>query len=265
MKPNILTVAGSDCSGGAGIQADLKTIQALGGYGLSVITVITAQNTVGVQKIFDVSSQCVAMQLDSVLNDIAVNSVKIGALVNTDIIREVSIRLRKNRFPHVVLDPVMVSKSGHRLVAQEATVALMDFLAPVASVVTPNIFEAEALANCKISSKRDVESVAMYLLKNFSAVLVKGGHVESSEYADDFLTDRTGQSKWLCRPRIPSNNLHGTGCTYSAAIATFLSNGFGLFDSVEKARDYLQSAIHASRFYRLGSGQGPVEHSWEIH
>jgi hydroxymethylpyrimidine/phosphomethylpyrimidine kinase len=258
-----LTVAGSDSGGGAGIQADLKTFQAVGCYGMSVITALTAQNTQTVKSIFPVSPDFIVAQLDAVIEDIGVDAVKIGMLFSPAIIEAVAERLGKIPNPKIVVDPVMVAKAGSRLLQPDATHALIKTLLPLASVVTPNIPEAEILTASKISNTVDMERAADHLLEHCQVVVLKGGHLETEDTSDLFAT-RAGLRKWLRYPRVKTPNTHGTGCTYSAAIAGYAAQGLAWEEAVDQARAYLQGAILAGQSMHIGQGHGPVHHHWRF-
>ncbi|WP_188497309.1 bifunctional hydroxymethylpyrimidine kinase/phosphomethylpyrimidine kinase [Pullulanibacillus pueri] len=254
-----LTIAGSDSSGGAGIQADLKTFSALGVYGMSVITAVTAQNTQGVFGVEELSEKIITGQLDAVFQDIPVDSVKIGMLSNAEIIQIIARKLRVYQPHHVVLDPVMVSKSGYDLLRPEAKAALIEHLLPLATVLTPNLKEASVLVGHPVETLSDMKEAAKALAeKGPQAVLVKGGHLQGE--AIDILYDgekwRTFEGK-----RIATKNTHGTGCTLSSAIAAFLAKGHSLEEAIQRAKQYIQGAIaHA---LELGHGAGPTHHFHE--
>ncbi len=256
----ILSVAGSDCSGGAGIQADIKTITAHGMYAMSVITALTAQNTTGVNGIFSVTPDFVTMQLDSVFSDIFPDSVKTGMMSEPGIIRAVAGALRRYGAVNTVVDPVMVSTSGSRLLSEDALSAMTDCLFPLARLVTPNIPEAEVLSGIKITSADDMIKAAEKISSlTDAAVLVKGGH--STENADDILWEK-GSVTLFSGKRIDNPNTHGTGCTLSSAIACGLAEGLSLPESIQKAKDYLTGAIAAN--LSLGKGSGPVNHMYNF-
>lgn len=261
----MLTVAGSDSGGGAGIQADLKTFGALGGYGMSVVTALTAQNTVEVAGVREVDPAFVGAQLDAVLGDIGADATKVGMLASVATIRTVAERLRFHGVRNLVLDPVMVAKSGDRLLPAEAVAVLREELFPMASVVTPNIPEAEVLTGRKIDGREARMEAARRLLDlGPLAVLVKGGHA-AGENCEDLLVSRSAGVEGdrqisVSDRRIESANTHGTGCTLSSAVAAFLGRGFGLEEAVREAKGYLQGAIRAGAEYELGRGHGPVHH-----
>jgi len=263
-----LTIAGSDSGGGAGIQADLKTFSALGCYGMSVITALTAQNTVGVAGIFQVPPEFVGRQIDAVLGDIGADAVKIGMLGSAEVIRTVAERLRAHSMEHVVLDPVMVAKSGDRLLQQEAVDALRRELLPLAEILTPNLPEAAALVGLRSIDREEMASVAGRLLElGPRHVLVKGGHAGGAR-SPDLLAGRTPggelESRWFDQERIATENTHGTGCTLSSAIAAYRAHGVEVSDAVARAKRYISGAIRAGSQYRLGEGHGPVHHFFEV-
>lgn len=255
----LLTIAGSDSGGGAGIQADLKTFAALGGYGMSVITALTAQNTVGVQAIHDVPPAFVAAQLDSVLSDIGVDAVKIGMLSTPAVIEAVAGRLRHYKVKVIVLDPVMVATSGDRLLRDDAIETLRNLLMPLATIITPNLPEAKVLIGRSIDSDAALKQAASDLLKfGPQAALVKGGHFTGTQ-SDDGLAWADG-FEWIEGRRIDTANTHGTGCTLSSAIAAYLGRGLDVRAAVRAAKDYISGAIEAGSAYTLGHGHGPVCH-----
>lgn len=261
-----VTIAGSDSSGGAGIQADLKTFSALGVYGASVITALTAQNTLGVTGIHDVPPAFVAAQIDAVFSDLKVDAVKIGMLSQASIIEAVAAGLDRHRARHVVLDPVMVATSGDRLLDPGAVDALCRMLIPRAELITPNLLEAAALLGTGIAG----DEAAMHaqaqglVAKGAKAVLIKGGHGSGAESVD-LLVDAHGVTR-LAAPRIMNMNTHGTGCTLSSAVASSLAKGIGLAEAVREAKRYVSDAIAAADQLKVGSGHGPVHHfyrAWE--
>ncbi|HZW47079.1 MAG TPA: bifunctional hydroxymethylpyrimidine kinase/phosphomethylpyrimidine kinase [Microvirga sp.] len=255
-----VTIAGSDSGGGAGIQADLKTFSALGVYGASVITALTAQNTLGVQGIHDVPPAFVEQQIDSVFSDLAVDAVKIGMLSQPAIIETVAEGLERHRATQVVLDPVMVAASGDRLLAPQAVNALRQVLLPKALLVTPNLPEAaaildEPLAQDERAMCRQAERI---LAPGPRAVLVKGGHGTGHE-STDILVDAQGVRRFTA-PRLDTRNTHGTGCTLSSAIAAGLAKGLSLDDAIAMAKSFISAAIGASSQLQIGRGHGPVHH-----
>lgn len=253
----VLTIAGSDCSGGAGIQADIKTMIMNGVYAMSVITALTAQNTTGVFGIQESPVEFVDQQMECVFQDIFPDAVKIGMLSSPEIMHHVAAGLQKYEARHIVLDPVMVSTSGHRLMQKEAEETLQKELFPLAEVITPNIPEAEVLTGLKITDADSMELAARAISNEFHiSVLLKGGH--RIEDANDLLyTD--GKTQWLKGERIDNPNTHGTGCTLSSAIASNLAKGYDLTDSVIRAKSYLTDALRAD--LNLGKGSGPLDHS----
>lgn len=256
-----LTIAGSDSSGGAGIQADLKTMTALGVYGMSAITALTAQNTTGVQSIFEVTPKFLEEELDSIFTDIFPDSVKIGMVSNADLIRVISKKLREYNAKNIVVDPVMVSTSGSKLMADGAKDALLSELFKVADIITPNIPEAEALTGQSIKSKDDMVEAAKKIGEFFEGyILLKGGH--STDDAYDLLY-KYSEKIWIKGERIENPNTHGTGCTLSSAIASYLAMGHDVPESVHLAKEFITGAISAK--LDLGKGRGPLNHMWKIY
>ena len=258
--PIAVTIAGSDSGGGAGIQADLKTFSALGVYGASVITALTAQNTRGVTGIHDVPPAFIAAQIDAVFSDLKVNAVKIGMLSQVATIEEVAVGLDRHRQRNVVLDPVMVATSGDRLLKPDAIDSLRRLLIPRALLITPNLPEAAALLDTEIAEDEAVmRHQARRLLRlGAKAVLIKGGHGSGPESVD-LLVDADGDER-LSAARVPTKNTHGTGCTLSSAIAAGLAKGQPLRDAVRAAKSYVTAAIAAADRLAIGSGHGPVHH-----
>ncbi len=256
----VLSIAGSDSGGGAGIQADLKTFAALGCYGMTAITALTAQNTLGVSGIHGVPPEMLKAQLSAVLDDIGVDAVKIGMLHAPDIVRTVAWALRHYEVKQVVLDPVMVATSGDRLIAPDTVQVLVDELFPLATVVTPNLDEAALLLGRPIAHADELETAARDLLAlGAKAVLLKGGHLPGDEVAD-LLVSGDGPAQRLASPRIASRNTHGTGCTLSSAIAAYLALGNPLDQAVAKARSYILQAIAMGANVYTGAGHGPLNH-----
>lgn len=252
----VLTIAGSDCSGGAGIQADLKTMSAHGMYGMSVITALTAQNTTGVYGIQEATPDFVAQQMDCIFTDIVPDAVKIGMVSSAALIDVIADKLEEYHAKNVVVDPVMVSTSGSRLLAEDAAKQLILRFLPLAVVITPNIPEAEVLSGRKIQTVEDMTAAAAEIGKNTgSAVLVKGGHHLND--ANDLLY-QAGKATWFYGERIENPNTHGTGCTLSSAIACGLAAGLSLEDSVRQAKAYISGALRAN--LNLGKGSGPMNH-----
>jgi len=255
-----LTIAGSDSSGGAGIQADIKTMLANGVYAMSAITALTAQNTTGVQGIFEVTPEFLAQEIDSIFTDIRPDAVKIGMVASEGIIRTIAERLRFHHAENVVVDPVMVATSGAKLISDDAVGALKEHLLPIAAVLTPNIPEGEVLSGMKITSPDDMITAAEKISSEYHcAVLMKGGH--SMNDANDLLF-RDGTYKCFLGKRIDNSNTHGTGCTLSSAIASNLAKGFDLDDSVERAKAYISGALAAG--LDLGKGSGPMDHGFDL-
>lgn len=255
-----LTIAGSDSSGGAGIQADLKTMTVLGVYGMSAITALTAQNTTGVQSIFEVTPKFLEDELDSIFTDIFPDSVKIGMVSNADLIRVISKKLREHNAKNIVVDPVMVSTSGSKLMADGAKDTLLSELFKVADIITPNIPEAEALTGQSIKSKDDMVEAAKKIGEFFEGyILLKGGH--SADDADDLLY-KNSEKIWIKGERIENPNTHGTGCTLSSAIASYLAMGHDVPESVRLAKEFITGAISAK--LDLGKGRGPLNHMWKM-
>jgi hydroxymethylpyrimidine/phosphomethylpyrimidine kinase len=255
-----LTIAGSDSGGGAGIQADLKTFAALGVYGASVITALTAQNTRGVTGIHDVPADFITAQIDAVFSDLAVNAVKIGMLSQVAAIDAVAAGLARHHAKNIVLDPVMVATSGDRLLAADAVDAVRTKLMPRAMVVTPNLPEAAAMLNRPLArDEAEMEAQARALLAfGAQAVLIKGGH-GTSEESVDLLVDANGVTR-LAAKRSVTKNTHGTGCTLASAIAAGLAKGLTLHDAVGQAKDYVTAAIAAADALQVGHGHGPLHH-----
>lgn len=257
----VLTIAGSDSSGGAGIQADLKTMTAYGVYGMSVITALTAQNTTGVYGVLEVSPEFTALQIDSVFSDIRPDAVKIGMVSNGLIIEAIAKGLTKNNAQNIVVDPVMVSTSGSRLMNEDALCALKSKLFPIADVITPNIPEACILCGFKIEGKDDMERAARVISdESGHSVLLKGGHM--TEDACDVLYKADGTVLWFDSKRIDNPNTHGTGCTLSSAIASGLALGLSLELSIDTAKKYINGAL--SYGLNLGKGSGPLNHAHAI-
>ena len=253
-----LTIAGSDSGGGAGIQADLKTFSALGVYGASVITAVTAQNTRGVTAVHGIPADVVIAQLDAVLSDLAVGAVKIGMVADIEVIERLAGKLAGAGLP-VVLDPVMVAASGARLVSEEAVAALSGTLLPLATVVTPNIPEAAVLLGTEPAQKvEEMRTQAAALSARGPAVLLKGGHLTGAQSVDVFAHD--GEVESLSAQRVTTRNTHGTGCTLSSAIAAHLARGGTLPEAVRAGKDYITAAIDHADDLRVGSGHGPVHH-----
>jgi hydroxymethylpyrimidine/phosphomethylpyrimidine kinase len=260
--PRLLTIAGSDSGGGAGIQADLKTFSALGCYGMTAITALTAQNTTGVRAIHGVPPDMLRSQIDAVVEDIGVDAVKIGMLHSPDIVRTVAEAIDRHGLQRVVLDPVMVATSGAVLIDNPAITALIKDLFGRSVLVTPNLDEAALLVGRPLRSEADMEAAAHELLaKGARAVLLKGGHL-AGEVVSDLLLVSSCAPHWMRAPRIATANTHGTGCTLSSAIAAYLALGYALVDAVEAARTYVRGALAAGSMVRTGQGSGPLNHGF---
>ena len=256
-----LSIAGSDSGGGAGIQADLKTMTMNGVYAMSAITALTAQNTTGVRGISDVTPEFLALQIDAVFEDIRPDAVKIGMVSSVKLIETIADRLKAYGAVNVVVDPVMVSTSGCRLMNEDAVTALKEQLLPLAALVTPNIPEAEVLTGRTIRCEADMVEAARELSKTYGcAVLCKGGH--SVNDANDLLCAE-GRYRWFMGRRINNPNTHGTGCTLSSAIASNLAKGFALEESVQRAKDYISGAL--ADMLDLGRGSGPLNHAFDLN
>ncbi|MBQ2990814.1 MAG: bifunctional hydroxymethylpyrimidine kinase/phosphomethylpyrimidine kinase [Clostridia bacterium] len=259
-KKTALTIAGSDCSGGAGIQADLKTMTMNGVYAMSAITALTAQNTTGVRAIQESTPEFLGQQIDAVFEDIVPDAVKIGMVSSSELIRVIADRLTAHKAKNVVVDPVMVATSGSSLMKTDAIQTLIDQLLPLATLVTPNIPEAQVLSGLSIESKDDMVTAAKKISAGcHCAVLLKGGH--SIHDANDLLI-AGGEAVWFAGERIDNPNTHGTGCTLSSAIAANLAKGYSLADSVERAKDYISGALSA--MLDLGQGSGPMDHAFGL-
>ena len=272
--PKVLTIAGSDSGGGAGVQADLKVITSLGGYGLSVITAITAQNTLGVTRIQDIDLDVIEAQIDAVLLDIGADIVKIGMLASPEIVRTVAIALRRHGIKKIVLDPVLRATSGASLGGDDTAQAMMKELFPIASIITPNLDEASLLLGRELSSPNDFKLAAQELLEmGPQAVLIKGGHLDATHtQITDYLMWRNIEddpevvlSKEFKHDRIATANTHGTGCSLASAIATYLADGHELTHAVAKAISYVEAGLEAGKFLSIGEGPGPLWHMFEFY
>lgn len=269
--PVVLTIAGSDSGGGAGIQADIKAISATGSYAASAITAVTVQNTVGVSAVHNVPVEIIKGQISAVLEDIGADAVKIGMLSTAELVRAVKESLMEAGMTNIVLDPVMVATSGDRLIDEDAVGVLAVELAPCARVLTPNIPEAEILAGEKICKQEDLPSIARRLSGKISAaggrkvsVLMKAGHLEDDELVDYFYNAEEDHIVELKSRRIHSRNTHGTGCTLSSALASYLAQGFCLDEAAVRAKEYISNAIESGAGYEIGHGHGPVDHFWNL-
>lgn len=256
----VLTIAGSDSSGGAGIQADIKTITAHKLYAMSAITALTAQNTTGVYGVLDADADFVKNQIDCIFTDIRPDSVKIGMVSNSDIINAIADKLIEYKAENIVVDPVMVATSGSKLISDEAKDTLINRLLPLGTIITPNIPEAEVLSGRKIKSDEDMINAAKEISKNIdSAILIKGGHYDKN--ANDLLYDN-GEIFWFKGERVDTNNTHGTGCTLSSAIACNLAMGYSKEESIKNAKNYITGALKAG--LDLGRGSGPLNHMYNL-
>ena len=261
IKKTALTIAGSDCSGGAGIQADLKTMTMNGVYAMSVLTALTAQNTTGVRSIMEVTPEFLKEQIDAVFEDIRPDAVKIGMVSSGQLICVIAEQLQNYEAKNIVVDPVMVATSGSKLIEDEALEVLKEKLLPLATVVTPNIPEAEIISEMEIKNEEDMIQAAKIISETYHcAVLCKGGH--SINDANDLLY-ANGNYQWFYGKRINNPNTHGTGCTLSSAIASNLAKGYELHDAVETAKEYISGALSA--MLDLGSGSGPMDHAFDLN
>lgn len=257
----VLAIAGSDSGGGAGIQADIKTISACGCFATTAITAITAQNTLGVTDIHPIPVRTLKKQIEAVLEDIGTDSIKVGMLHNSEAILTVRDTLKQFNMTNIVLDPVMVSTSGNTLLQSEAINTLVDELIPMVKVITPNIPEAEILLGEKGLCLNNLVEHAQNLGNKYKvSVLLKAGHLKDNELIDVFFNQETNEVLELKSQRIITKNTHGTGCTLSSALAAYIAQGFELNDAVQKAKDYINNAIIAGVDYTIGKGHGPVKH-----
>lgn len=256
----VLTIAGSDCSGGAGIQADIKTITVHKLYAMSAITALTAQNTTGVYGIMEVPPDFLEKQLDSIFSDIYPDAIKIGMVSSKGLIEKIALKLISEKAKNIVLDPVMISTSGCKLLVDDAATALVERLIPIASIITPNIPEAEVLSEIKITSADQMVYAAEKIAQYYNgAILIKGGHQLNE--ANDLLY-QNGRAKWFYGERIDNNNTHGTGCTLSSAIASNMAMGYNLSECVCKAKKFISGALKMK--LDLGNGNGPLDHTFAI-
>lgn len=262
MKPyTVLSIAGSDCSGGAGIQADLKTISALGCYAATVITAVTVQNTCGVENVFPVPTEIIKAQIESVMNDIQIDAIKIGMVTDCTVIRMLAEILQQTAIP-VVFDPVLISSSGYPLMQPEAINTMYESLLPCCTLLTPNIPETEVLSHHTIKNVTDMHNAGRKILQSgCKAVLVKGGHLNGSAKTDVLIHGMNGElSQTYEAPEIHTNNSHGTGCTLSSAIAAWLAQGFSVPEAVAKGKIYLTEALAGAQNLQIGHGHGPLNH-----
>lgn len=260
--PTVLTIAGSDCSGGAGIQADIKTITMNGCYAAAVITALTAQNTQAVYQIEIPSLTFMEAQLNAVFSDIKIDAVKIGMISDVQTLKCVSDYLTRYQPKHIVLDPVMIAQSNVVLVSDEVMQVAQRRLFPLTTLITPNVPEAEALSGQSIAVQRDMETVAQQLGSQHNTnVLVKGGHLDNEDFCHDVLYEyQSARCHWFSARRTVSDNVHGTGCALSSAIAAFLAKGAALTAAITQAKQYLSNAIEYGKDYRVGQGSGPINH-----
>lgn len=262
--PRVLTIAGSDSGGGAGIQADIKAISATGSYAMSAITAVTVQNTLGVLDVHPVPVDILRAQITCVLSDIGADAIKIGMLHSAEVVKAVRSSLEPFDSRNIVLDPVMVSTSGHRLIEESAIETLKSILIPNARVITPNIPEAEVLLEAKISSREDLPKAARELsFGGRVSVLMKAGHLSDDLLTDWFYNAETDTLTPLSGERTETPNTHGTGCTISSALASYLAQGQGLDEAVRNAKSYISEAIRSGAQYSIGHGHGPVDHFWK--
>lgn len=259
-RKSVLTIAGSDCSGGAGIQADIKTITAHKLYAMSAITALTAQNTTGVFGVLDTDPDFVAAQLDAIFTDIVPDAVKIGMVSSKEIISVIAGKLKQYQARHIVLDPVMVATSGAKLISDDAAAVLCQRLLPLAEIITPNLPEAECLSGRTIAGREDMAKAAAAIAETYpNHILVKGGHLENN--SDDLLY-KEGKETWFPGKKIITANTHGTGCTLSSAIACGLAEGKPVDESIAAAKEYLSGALAAG--LTMGQGTGPIDHCWSL-
>lgn len=259
--PCVVSIAGTDPSGGAGIQADIKAISATGAYAASIITALVAQNTQGVQAILDVPADFVQKQMEVVFSDLDVHAVKIGMLHDARIIEVVASQLEKLKPQNVVFDPVMIAKDGSELLDLNTVEFLKNRLIPCVSLITPNLFEAERLLGSSITTTHEMTEAAKQLGKQFNInVLVKGGHLNGQESSDILYSHQQATCHWFHSKRIVTNNTHGTGCSLSSAIASWLAQGFPLFEAIGKAKQYISHAIESGAMHSVGHGCGPIDH-----
>lgn len=259
----VLTIAGSDSGGGAGIQADIKTISAMGCYAASAITAITVQNTLGVQAVHPVPLEILKGQIEAVLLDIGADAIKIGMLHSSEAVNIIADTIEKYNITNVVLDPVMVSTSGHKLIEEDAIEAIKSRLISLTRVITPNIPEAEILAGCLISGEQEFDKVARKLSDNGNvSVLLKAGHLDGEYLVDYFYNAENGTMTKLPSKRVQTKNTHGTGCTLSSAFAAALAKGEELTTAAKSAKRYIEQAIYAGAHQSIGNGFGPVNHNF---
>ncbi|WP_148372285.1 bifunctional hydroxymethylpyrimidine kinase/phosphomethylpyrimidine kinase [Bacteroides bouchesdurhonensis] len=258
--PIILSIAGSDCSGGAGIQADIKTISALGGYAASAITAITIQNTLGVQAVHTLPSEIVCKQIEAVMDDLQPDSIKIGMVDDTSIVHVIADCIKKYKPQNIVYDPVMVSTSGRQLMTEDAILEIKKLLFPLTSLITPNLDEVAILTGKTLYTPDEMTETARELSELYNiSVLIKGGHLPGDEMCD-VLHTLDGNTYTYKEVKIKSKNLHGTGCTLSSAIATYLAKGYSMNEAVHQSKEYINNAIIAGKELNIGHGNGPLWH-----
>lgn len=261
----VLTIAGSDSGGGAGIQADIKAISAMGCFATTAITAITAQNTQGITAVHPIPIEMIEDQIDAVLSDIGTDTIKIGMLHSAEVVSVVADKIEQYKIKNVVLDPVMVSTSGHRLIEEQAIEVLQSRLVPMARVITPNIPEAEILAGVKITSEAQFAEVARMLSNGGkNSVLLKAGHLSEDILTDYLYNAEDDTFTTLPSTRVDTKNTHGTGCTLSSALAAALARGFSLTEAAKMAKHYIEQAIISGAEYTIGNGFGAVDHFWDM-
>ena len=261
----VLTIAGSDSGGGAGIQADIKAISAMGCFATTAITAITAQNTLGITAVHPIPIEMIEDQIDAVLSDIGTDTIKIGMLHSAEVVNVVADKIEQYKIKNVVLDPVMVSTSGHRLIEEQAVEVLKLRLVPLARVITPNIPEAEILAGMKITSEAQFAEVARMLSNGGkNSVLLKAGHLSEDILTDYLYNAEDDTFTTLPSARVDTKNTHGTGCTLSSALAAALARGFSLTEAAKMAKHYIEQAIISGAEYTIGNGFGAVDHFWDM-
>lgn len=261
----VLTIAGSDSGGGAGIQADIKAISAMGCFATTAITAITAQNTQGITAVHPIPIEMIEDQIDAVLSDIGTDTIKIGMLHSAEVVNVVADKIEQYKMKNVVLDPVMVSTSGHRLIEEQAIEVLQSRLVPMARVITPNIPEAEILAGVKITSEAQFAEVARMLSNGGkNSVLLKAGHLSEDILTDYLYNAEDDTFTTLPSARVDTKNTHGTGCTLSSALAAALARGFSLTEAAKMAKHYIEQAIISGAEYTIGNGFGAVDHFWDM-
>jgi hydroxymethylpyrimidine/phosphomethylpyrimidine kinase len=259
----VLSIAGSDSGGGAGIQADIKTISSLGCYAMTAITALTAQNTLGVQDVHGTSAEFVAKQIRSILSDIRTDAIKIGMLFDTDIVQAVTTSLTSFQETPIILDPVMVATSGDLLISKEAVEVLVKELVPLCEIITPNIHEAGVLAGLKVTTLEDMKGAAIRIADfGIENVLIKGGDRKARSAVDILYSSDTGRFEYFEESMIETQNTHGTGCSLSSAIASYRAKGNDIVESIRLSKEFIHGAIKTGKDYQLGGGKGPIHHFW---